>query len=120
MTLPAISGAPSVSNSLNTPKRNTISSIRNFATFSAVCCVTQHATEYLVTYSTAAITYLSPPVAMGNGPATSKAHLSPTAPPLKLRNGGITSQGFAFLEPHSGHPRTHRLTSLYSPGHQYN
>ncbi|KAE8881716.1 hypothetical protein PF005_g1730 [Phytophthora fragariae] len=83
----------------------------NVATVWAVCSFTQLATAYRVTYSTAAMTYRSPPSATGNGPATSSAHRSPTAPPRKLRNGGITSRGFALREPHSGHPRIQRRTS---------
>ncbi|GMF28784.1 unnamed protein product [Phytophthora fragariaefolia] len=58
---------------------------------SAVCCATQYSTAYLVTYSTADITYLSPPLAIWKGSATSSAHLSPTAPPRKLRRGGTLS-----------------------------
>ncbi|KAE9076045.1 hypothetical protein PF006_g28211 [Phytophthora fragariae] len=56
ITRPVISGAPSVSSSLNTPNFSTTSSIKNAATLSAVCFTTLRATAYLVTYSSAAIT----------------------------------------------------------------
>ncbi|KAE9334151.1 hypothetical protein PR003_g13665 [Phytophthora rubi] len=87
MTLLVSSGAPSVSSSLNAPSFSTTFFIKKTATLSSVCCFTAIATAYIVTYSTAAMTYRSPPSVVGNQPATSSAHLSS---PRRLRKGGVT------------------------------
>ncbi|KAE9267114.1 hypothetical protein PF008_g31434, partial [Phytophthora fragariae] len=95
ITLSVSSGAASVSSSRNDPNLSTTCRIRNSAMCSTSSYFTATATTYLVTYSTAAMTYRGPPSFVGRGPATSRAHLSPTSPPLILLSGGTTSRGRA-------------------------